>query len=142
MSEKYRKTDDWKRSGENFMIVVNHHAVGKAAELERFDSMGIHRWCIYAYIYPKHWHFGAFDGTEEMFQDAASAMPLHGGPSFLRIHMDATKNEILSYQVGCDYSHYQDDEYTNMKNEHEAFGVFADADRLFNWLNAEIKDES
>lgn len=125
--KNYRHKDEWKRQGRDFLIVVSRHSVD-VAEYE-----GPHRWCVYAYVYPKHPHFARFDGTEKMWQDAASALPLHGGPSFCRKHMNAA-GEVTSYQVGADYNHLRDDQYTHFATAEEACSVFVDANNLFDWL--------
>lgn len=130
----YRKSENWKREGKGFMVMVNHYTEPQREEAACFDSEGPHRWCVYAYVYPSHPHFAAFDGTETMWQGAATMMPGHSYPSFLRIHTKQPDNAVCSYQVGWDYNHHGDWEYTRLANEHEAFGVFADADQLFDWL--------
>lgn len=135
----YRKTEDWKRAGKGFLVTVHHHTAPQLDEPACYDSEGPHRWCVYAYIYPQHPHFAAFDGTETMFQDAASMLPLHSGPSYLRVHYKYPDKAITSYQVGADYNHLYDSAYTRMANETEAFEVFADADQLFDWLSEQAK---
>ena len=62
-------------------------------------------------------------------------MPLHGGPSLLRVHTKHPDHAVTSYQVGADYHHLHDNAYTHMANEKDAFDVFADADELFDWLS-------
>ena len=134
----YRKTEDWKRWGKDFLVVVNHYTSATPAEFACGE--GPHRWCVYAYIYPSHPHFEAFDGTETMWQDAATVLPMHGGPSLLRVHTKHPDHAIASYQVGADYNHLHDDEYTHMANEIEAASVFRDADELFDWLSAKAQE--
>lgn len=134
MTDLYRKSEVWKRAGENFLVQVNHYT----QELHRDAKLmgeGENRWNVYAYIYPQHPHFAAFDGTETMFQDAASTLPLHRGPSFCRIHIDHSTGEICSYQVGSDYNHLYDDHFCHAETADEAQEVFRDADELFNWLS-------
>lgn len=138
MNQGYRKTEDWKRGGKDFLVVVNHHTSATPAEFACGE--GPHRWCVYAYIYPSHPHFEAFDGTEAMWQDAATVLPMHGGPSLLRVHTKHPDHAITSYQVGADYNHLHDDEYTHMANEIEAASVFRDADELFDWLSAKAQE--
>ncbi len=138
MNQEYRKTEDWKRGGKDFLVVVNHHT--SATPTEFACGEGPHRWCVYAYIYPSHPHFEAFDGTENMWQDAATVLPMHGGPSLLRVHTKHPDHAIASYQVGADYNHLHDDEYTHMANEIEATRVFRDADELFDWLSAKAQE--
>lgn len=125
--------DLWKRFGDNFLVEVSRHAVERPEEWE-----GKHRWCVYAYIYPGHWHFPAFKGTD-MWQEAASMMPLHGGPSYLRNH--EADGKIMSIQVGADYNHLHDERYTHMATAEEAYCVFRDAEELFNWLSPEKKEQ-
>ena len=134
MNSNYRKVEEWKREGKNFLVTVKHHTEQMIEEASGFDSEGPHRWCVYAYIYPKHPHFARFDGTETMWQEAACALPMHGGPSLVRAHIKIDDKSIGSYQVGADYNHLHDWRYTQMANESDAHSVFADADELFDWL--------
>jgi hypothetical protein len=118
--------DEWKRQGDTFCIVISRHE-GTPIDF----TEGIHRWAIYAYIYPKHPLFKEFDG-EKMFQHATSILPLHWGCSFLRVHNNG--KEITSYQVGCDYHHLHDSHYTHYRTKDDASEVFFDADELFDFL--------
>lgn len=122
------KKDEWWKHGKNFLVVVKHHTAG-VSEIDRSDYG--HRWNVYAYIYPDHPHFAKFEGPQ-MWQDAACAMPLHGGPSFLRYPMFDGK--VTAVHVGCDYHHLHDDDFTRMATAGEAAEVFADAERLYKWL--------
>lgn len=135
MIEKYRKTEDWKRNGAGFLVVVHHHTEPQSEEPACFDSEGPHRWCVYAYIYPSHPHFAAFDGTETMHQEAAAVMPGHSYVSLLRIHTKQPDHAITSYQVGWDYNHDGDARFTRNATADEAYVVFQDADALFDWLS-------
>ena len=134
MNSNYRKVEEWKREGKNFLVTVKHHTERITEEPACYDSEGPHRWCVYAYIYPKHPHFARFDGTETMWQEAACALPMHGGPSLVRAHIKIDDKSIGSYQVGSDYHHHGDWSYTQMADEKDAYSVFADADELFDWL--------
>lgn len=132
MSEWDKKTL-WIKRGKNFAVEVSRHN-GPALD----PSDGVNRWCVYAYIYPKHPHFAAFSG-DRLFQDATNCMPLHGDCSYLRYHLNSD-GTYASIQVGADYSHFNDGHYTHMNDEKEAASVFADADELFTWL--ETRDMS
>lgn len=133
MSELSHK-DEWKKYGENFCIVVSRHSVPTTT----YDDKGPNRWRIYAYIYPKHWHFGSFDG-DGLWQDATSVLNLHGGASFFRANRDDI-GDITSIQVGCDYNHLHDEYYTNLDGA-EGNPVFNDAEALYEWLSAEGIEE-
>ena len=124
----FRHKDIWTMDGAGFSVQVSRHSVDFAA------YEGPHRWCVYAYIYPKHPHFARFDGTEDMWQDAAVALPLHAGPSLVRKHLSAN-GQTTSYQVGADYNHLHDDRFTHYGDAAEAYQVFADARELFAWLS-------
>lgn len=131
----WKHKDEWKRYGKDFLVSVTRHSVA-VDEHGFYDSDLGHRWCVYAYIYPKHPHFAKFDGPQ-MYQDAASCMPFHGGPSLLEYPM--YDGAVTSVKVGCDYNHLHDWPYTRMANKEEALGVFADADELYNWLQERSK---
>jgi hypothetical protein len=139
MTTDWNRKELWRKSGENFMIEISRHEVS-VSESACFDSEGPHRWCVYAYIYPEHPHFSAFDGSEDMRQDAATCLPLHCGPSFFRKHLNA-KGETTSYQVGADYNHLYDWSFTQHANPEDAAEVFSDAQDLFDALTRRAKAE-
>ena len=132
MNDDWRHKNEWGKDGRGFLVVVSQHSVPVDNDL--WLREGPHRWCIYAYIYPSHPHFAKFSGPD-MWQDAASCMPMHGGTSFLRWHYD-DNGKPTSVQVGCDYNHLDDNRYTHMANRDEAKAVFNDADDLHQWLSA------
>jgi hypothetical protein len=134
MSDWNKKTL-WTKRSENFAVQVSQHT---APPLDPMD--GENRWCVYAYIYPKHPHFAAFSG-DSLFQDATDCMPFHGGCSYLRTHLDSD-GAVASRQVGADYNHFRDGHYTHMSTKEEAASVFADADELFQWLETIEKRET
>lgn len=117
--------DVWRRRGKDFLIEITRHSV-RAEEWE-----GPHRWAVYAYIYPKHPHFSAFEGPQ-MFQDAASMLPLHCGPSLLEYPM--YEGKVTSVKVGADYHHLHDERFSRYATKDEAYEVFKDAEELFEQL--------
>ena len=126
---KWAKMNEWWQHGKDFLVVVKHHTV----TLSPIDVyQGVHRWAVYAFIYPKHRLFNSFEGSD-MFQPATAEMPLHGGCSYLRWHIadDGSKTAV---QVGCDYNHLHDEKFTHYADAEDAQQVFADADRLFDFL--------
>lgn len=128
--------DEWRLRGNDFMVVVSRHAV-EMPDAYRID--GPHRWCVYAYIYPKHPHFAAFSGDDDMLQEAAQCLPLHGGPSLMRMHWDKA-GKALSAQVGADYNHLHDDRFTHYETRVAARDVFDDAETLFERLQRMAED--
>jgi hypothetical protein len=127
-AQQWAHKDIWSLHGKDFLVQVSRHAEPVRDESFCYDSEGPHRWCIYAYIYPKHPLFGDFEGPH-MWQDAAVALPLHRGPSFLKWHLDDAGN-ATSVQVGCDFNHLYDNEYTHFATREDARAVFNDADEL------------
>lgn len=125
----WRHKDIWTREGKGFIVQVSRHLVESVAE---YDSTGPHRWCVYAYIYPTHPHCARFSGGD-MWQSAATMLPLHSGPSLLRWHY-GDDGKPTSVQVGGDYNHLHDDRFTRMATRDEARVVFSDADELHEWL--------
>lgn len=128
---KWSKKDLWKRQSASFVVEVSRHTV--KSSMDPYE--GENRWAVYAYIYPNHRLFERFDG-DSMFQDATACLPLHGGPSYLRINRN-NKGEIASYQVGADYHHIHDDRFTHYADEKDAYQVFSDADKLFAHLEGQ-----
>jgi hypothetical protein len=129
----WKRSENWMREGKNFLVKINRHEVKRRDE--EYSYEGPHRWCVYAYIYPKHPRFPKFEGSA-MWQPAATALPMHGGPSLLTLHYD-DDGKVLSVEVGCDYNHLHDDRYTHMENADQACGVFNDAEDLFDFLQSE-----
>jgi len=120
--------DEWRRHGKDFLIVVSRHN-GTAEPYGK----GPNRWAVYAYIYPKHLHFAAFNGPH-MWQEATGVMPLHGGASLLEYPM--YEGKVTSVKVGADYDHLHDERFSHLGTMEEAYEVFGDAEELFAWLQA------
>jgi hypothetical protein len=129
----WRQKEIWSRAGKDFLVTVEHFTVEVREDSACYDSDQGHRWCVYAYVYPKHPHFARFEGPQ-MWQDAATSLPFHGGPSLLRWHYDDDKKPT-SVQVGADYNHLHDGRFTRMATKDEAYAVFNDADALFERLS-------
>ena len=130
--QKWAHKDEWKRFGTNFLISVSRHTEKRSGLPAEYFTDGPNRWCLYVYIYPKHPKFGTFD-SDSMWQDATQSMPLHGGCTYLRYHAEPN-GSINSIQVGCDYNHYRDEQYSFMETQEDARSVFADAEELFNYM--------
>lgn len=126
----WNKKDIWSKRGKDFMVQISRHE--KSSQPQYFGE-GINCWAVYAYIYPEHRLFDRFEGSD-MWQEAASCLPLHKGPSFLKIHRNDT-GDICSYQVGADYSHAYDEHFSEYSNLDEAYQVKRDAQELFDWLS-------
>ena len=130
MMDNWKQKELWTRRTNGFCVEVSHHTEPPCS----YTNEGPNRWCVYAYIYPTHPHFAKFDG-DKMWQEAATVLPLHRGPSMLRWHRDANCNPT-SVQVGADYHHDGDDGYTHCDDAGQAYSVFRDADELYAWLEA------
>ena len=127
---KFEHKDKWVMSGNNFAVEVYRHGV------EPRDGEGPNRWAVYAYIYPQHQHFDKFEGNA-MYQDAASVMPFHGGPSYLQWYFNSDR-EPCSVKVGADYHHLYDD-FTHYATKDDAWVVFKDAEELHEWLTVRAR---
>lgn len=127
----WKHKDIWKRSGKNFMVEISRHEEG-VPEGYCYDSEGPHRWCVYAYIYPRHPRFAKFEG-DHLWQEATS-LGFHGGCSYLRRH--ESKGEVTAIQCGADYNHDGDWHFTQLATQKEAYEVFRDADELFDLLTS------
>ena len=121
----------WRRRYDHFLIEVVRRT-RPPRKTDDWGECGPHLWNVYAYIYPPHWHFAAFSGNEH-WQPATDDMPLHGGCTFLEYHWKQGETGLVvsAVQVGCDYNHLHDVDYT-----YDADGVtpFRDAKTLANWL--------
>ena len=129
----WKHKDEWHRRENAFLVVVKRHSVEPSSYA---PYEGPHRWSVYAYLYPTHRLFKDFDGTN-MWQPAAIALPLYGGPSLLRWHT-GDDGKPCSVQIGADYHHLHDEHFSSYAIPSEAWEVFRDANRLFDHLAAEV----
>ena len=126
----------WRQRGNDSLVEVSHHQ-----EIAR-DGDGPNRWCVYAYIYPDHPRFSLFVEGGGMFQAAAQDLPMHGGSICRASLVEPLRHggeTITAWEVGADYSHDHDQEYTHFNTKDEASTVFFDAETLISFLNAEAK---
>lgn len=131
----WKHKDVWVKRGENFSVEVSRHE----GYVDEMRDMGPHRWCVYVYVYPTHPFFKriaddlaapvAEGEYKSFYPNMAGYLPLHGGCTFFHVHRNE-KNEITSYQIGCDYNHYMDEHYTHLADMDDAFSVFRDAEEL------------
>lgn len=127
---KWKHKEEWHQRGNNFLVVVKRHT----KQVDEINPSEVSQcWCVYAYIYPEHLIFEKFEG-DSMCQAATDPMPLHGGCSYLQWHRDANGNPT-SVQVGADYNHLYDEEFTHYATPEDAYDVFRDADALFQHLS-------
>lgn len=124
----WRHKDSWGRRGKDFMVEITRHSVEPVDYWE-----GPNRWAVYAYIYPAHPHFAAFQGPA-IYQDASAQLHFHGGCSFLEYPMYDGK--VTCVKVGADYHHLHDERFTHYATADDAYTVFGDADELFEQLQA------
>ena len=127
MEHNWQKKDLWHQRGKNFLVEVYHHTVLPNYNGDEY----VNRWNVYAYIYPDHPHFNAFEG-DNMWQQAAVIIPFHSYVSHLSKPMYTGK--VTCVKVGSDYNHLHDERFSYMSTKEEAWEVFQDAERLFNWL--------
>lgn len=132
MSE-WRHKDEWKKRGTDFLVMVTRHS-----GVDPYTEITENKWCVYGFIYPEHPHFASFSGPN-IWQDAASVMPLHCGASLLEYPMYDGK--VTSVKVGADYSHLHDERFLGMATKQEAYQVFSDAQDLFDWLQSKTAGE-
>lgn len=123
-------------SGEHFAVEITRHSVDIALS---FD--GGQRWCVYAYIHPKHPFFKIVNkiDPDDYFNSMYSLEVnnlLHGGCTyFVKINQKSYKMNNKYIKFGADYNHYEDKRFTFYKDLYEAFDVHDDAKRLYDYLN-------
>ena len=127
--KNWKHKEQWQKRDSNFLVEISRHEVEKS---DMFPNDGIYRWCIYAYIYPTHPLFKNIH-NEDIHQESVSKMPLHSGASLVRNHHDSD-GEVTSIQVGADYNHLHDEQFTLIYEVEDASSIFDDAERLFEWL--------
>lgn len=128
--DKWAKSERWKRHGKNFTVEVVHWTSPRP---EWDQYRGENCWNVYAYIFPKHPMFKAFNETDDIFQDAASSLHLHAGASWCKSKCDRS-GAVYCIEVGSDYSHHGDDHFGHMETREDAYEVFRDAVELFEQL--------
>jgi hypothetical protein len=130
MSEWTRK-DIWNRQHKAFSVQVSRHQVEAIQEGGCYDQEGLHRWAVYAFVYPSHPLFERFDTNKGMWDQPN--LPGHSYVSFFKTHRNDS-GATTSYQVGWDYNHDGDWRFTELASEAEAYEVFRDAEELFQYL--------
>lgn len=131
MSKKWKHKDLWRISCANFTVEITRHSVKSFIN----EGYSVNAWCIYGYIYPEHPVFSKIEPNGSLWQEELNNMMLHGGCSFLKTHK-TDDGKITSIQIGCDYSHEEDEYFSNLKTKKEAKRIFSDAEKLINWLNS------
>lgn len=113
-----------------FMVEIDHWTSG---EWDGYSRRGNNHWNVYAYIYPAHPLFANVIGKDARHSEEVAALPMHGGVTLFEVH-HAADGSIQSVQIGSDYGHYDDDEYSRMSTKEEAREVFRDAELLYRHL--------
>ena len=128
--ENYSHTDLYSRKRQTFTVEVSRHTVKEDSE----NRWGKNRWCVYIYIYKQHplWEYLNNDKTENPIW--IYNLPGHGDISYYKVWKDDTL-DVTSYQLGWDYAHEWDMNYSHYDTAEEANSVFLDAQRLYEVLN-------
>ena len=136
MSEEalWNHVEEWYKRGVDFQVMVKRWSISESCVNPR---EGCQIWNVYAYIYPKHRLWDGFEGPD-MFQPAASALPVHCGPTLLKYNNE--NGEVASVQVGADYRHLGDERFSHYKTREAAREVFRDAEELFKYLSTNPED--
>ena len=133
MSANWKHKDLWKLEGLNYVVEVSRHSVDLREESGCYDAEGPHRWCVYAYIYPKHPLFSRFDQSKGMWEQPD--LGFHGGTSLFQPNYK-DDGVICSFKVGGDYNHLHDWMFTQMATKDDARTVFQDAEEIAAHLQA------
>ena len=120
------KSEVWHHRSRGFTVAIVHWL-----DENHDDRNGPHRWNVYAYVYPAHPMFAAL--AEGRTSPAVGALPLHEGETCYHWHI-GSDGWPTSLQIGSDYNHFNDERYTHMATADDARSVFADADRLVDYL--------
>lgn len=128
--DAWRVSNSWKQRGQHFTVEVKHWiAPGEATHDDGRNS-----WNVYAYIRYGHPLFAGFQGGN-LWQEAATSLPLHCGPNFLEWSYGSDGKPIC-VKVGSDYHHLGDDHFSFIDSPSDAREVFRDAEMLYDWLLA------
>lgn len=126
--KKWNEIREWSKAGKACAVKVK-----RSDNVLHGHGSGPWQWCIYLYLYPAHPAFPLVDQAGSMSQDLFDELPLHGGCTYFRTHLYGPaevpwKHEgTASVEIGCDYSHLHDDDYTR---DEDGAAVFADAEAL------------
>jgi len=135
MTTTWDHKDEWRKRERSFLVTVTRHSEPVREESACFDARGEHRWAVYAYIYPGHPRFARFARDQGMWQEAASELPFHGGPSLLEF--PEYDGKCTCVKVGADYDHLHDESFTRYATREDAWRVFSDAEDLYERLRGE-----
>ena len=129
----WQHKDIWsvRYSDNNFSVTVEHFT-----RTPIFFNEGENSWCVYVYLYPEHPLFKEINPKlgeplntwDERFYN----IPFHGGCTYAQLHIN-DNGTITSIQLGADYQHFGDEEYSRMSSKEDAYLVFYDAKKLINW---------
>jgi hypothetical protein len=136
-TEGYRKVEEWKRDGKDFVVSVKRHT--------RPDFNGDYSrvigerncWAIYLYIYPGNSRFDLFRTDGNVWDQPY--YEVHSYASLFKTHR-RNNGDIASFQLGWDYSHDGDIQYEEYSTPDQAWRVFSDANRLYDQASGNYKD--
>lgn len=124
LTEKdFDKLDIYRARGNNFIVEITH----------RVDCIGEHIWCLYTYIYPKHFlNNKVRNNTVDYDLHLANSIfpELNGGCTYYHKNEDYVK-------VGYDYNHIWNGGETRSKEMPDS--VLNNAETLFRFCEEEIK---
>ena len=121
----WKHSDLWKRDGKNFSV-----------EIKRWGQLDRNVWNVYAYIKRGHALFDSLAGQEgKVSWGIDIGFDLHCGINYAKFYRNE-KGEIYCVQVGDDWAHYGDEYYESCTDFDGAFGVVAEANALFEYLEA------
>lgn len=133
ITEGWNHKDEWRRFGEGFMVSVSRHHIDSGDDANR--------WCVYAYVYPKHRIFYELEKTSDAeIMGSCGGLSCHSYVSLYRVHRNDA-GDVLSVQIGWDYNHDGDYRFTTYATPEAAHMVFWDAGELFKQLD-EMNRES
>lgn len=134
--DAWRVSNSWKQHGQHFTVEVKHWIAPGGAT----HDDGRNRWNVYAYIRYGHPLFAGFQGGN-LWQEAATSLPLHGGPTFLEWSYGSDGKPIC-IKVGSNYQHLYEDILSFADSRVDAAQVFSDARRLYEHLQNNFSGEA
>lgn len=133
VTEGWNHKDEWRRNGRGFMVSVSRHHVDSGDDANR--------WCVYAYVYPKHRIFETLDKSNDAgILASCCGLSCHSYVSLYKVHRSES-GDVMSVQIGWDYNHDGDDRFFRYATPDGASSVFWDAGQLFTQLE-EMNRES
>lgn len=147
MKHNWNLKEIWRLEGKSFKVEVVRWSCPIPEDCPKPIKSVYTRnhWNVYATVWglphASHPLFSRIDQTEDYYQDAVSSLHWHGGPTFMKLELNSSR-EVIGAQMGSDYMHWRDDRFETISTKEDAWEVFSDAEMLYEQLSTMEKEQS